>query len=352
MSKAVVVTGPTASGKTSFAHRLFELLDCSQIISADSKQVFKDLNIGTAKPSFDDIKKYHYKLIDCLEPDEFFSVHDFFSKVTTHLKSSDKSLIVGGTAFYLDTLRKGSPVSPPISRKIKEAVLIDFKKKGLNYLLKELSLKDPVYFQTVDKHNHRRVCRAIEVIRASNKPFSKWREERVSPVLDCLLLVLLPPREKMNQEIDNRVDDMVHQGLFEEVKSVLKKGISPDSLSLSGIGYREIVNFLKQKDTQDQKIIMSVINNIKRNSRKYAKQQLTWLKGFKGCLFLFDNDNFKMNDRSKLDKRDEWFYNIPKADVNQIPSVLLDKLKNGESHRLSLEYSHFLYQCLEEFYES
>ena len=340
--KAMVITGPTASGKTVFAHQVFDQLKFSQIINADSKQVFRGLDIGSAKPSLRDVKKYSYKLIDVLEPNEDFSVEQFLSAVKTNLDSEKKTLIVGGTGFYLDVLNKGLPLSIFIPDSIKQKVADDLRHRGLAFLLDELQKKDPQYFLKVDKKNHRRITRSIEVIRTANKTFSEIRQSQTPLPIDSFFVVIMMPRQVMNERINKRVDAMVEKGLFLEVENILKKGIPATSLALSGIGYREIVDFYEQGGEQKK-----VVESIKQNSRRYAKQQLTWFKTFKRALFLFDEKHFK----DGLDKKDEWFYNIPVVDTVQSPTRLLKKLKLGICHRLPLNQLNFFYRCIEEFYE-
>lgn len=338
----MVITGATATGKTVFSHKLFDDIGFSQIINADSKQVFKYLNIGSAKPSPQDIKRYNYKLVDFLEVNEHFSAQQFLIEVKANLQSDAKTLIVGGAGFYLDVLNKGLPTSIVVPDSIKKKVAEDLLYKGLQFLLDELREKDPEYFFKVDNKNHRRIVRAIEVIRSGNKTFTEIRRNRIPPAIDSFFIVIVMPRSMVNNRINKRVDEMINRGLFLEVETILKKGISPSSLSLSGIGYREVVDFLKNGGEREK-----VVENIKLNSRKYAKQQVTWFKTFKNALFLFNEEDF----REELDKKDEWFYNIPIADSLQDPDKLLEKLKQGVCHRLSLQHLDFFYKCIEKFYE-
>lgn len=315
LDKVVVITGPTASGKTNLIHEIVNP-NKDLIINFDSRQFYKNFNIGSAKPSLQELRKFNYQLIDFLELDKDISAYEFLKKFLNILKketSFKKIFLVGGSMFYLDVLKKGLPFSPPISKFLKENLEKKLKEKGLDYLIKIIQKKDPEYYREVDLKNPRRILRALEVIE-SGYSFSQLRKKRIPPPLDILQISIIQPRNILYKKIEARVEEMFKMGWIEEVENLLKKYPEETITKIKTIGYNEIVSYLQSKlDYQ------TTVQLIKQKTRHMAKKQLTWLKKENDGFFLVSsynkdeqNNNYK-NDfwiKEKLllsnDKKNNW----------------------------------------------
>ena len=281
--KALVIAGPTASGKTALSVACAKRLN-GEIISADALLVYKGLDIGTAKPTKGEMGGIPHYMIDVVEPTERFSVSDYERLALPILEDivarGKVPILVGGTSFYLDALLYqrtlgGAPADEGIRQKY-EAIFEKEGKEALFSLLREI---DPASAEVLHPNDKKRVIRALEIYELTGKRKSEQHDERI-PRLPVLAVGVDYPREELYARIDARVDGMIKSGLVEEVEGLLKSGIPENAQCMQGIGYKEVVEILKNSDlhsTMSDKInAMSDI--IKKNTRNYAKRQLTYLR--------------------------------------------------------------------------
>lgn len=277
MEQVIIIAGPTCSGKTSLSLKLAEELN-SEIISADSRQVFKYLNIGTAKPSRPELKKVKHHFISLLEPDENFNVSDFETEalaVIRQLHSKNKvPVVVGGSGLYIKSLVDGIFNTVDRDDEFRTQLMNERKEQGNEYLYKKLVAADPESASKMLPQNYKRVIRALEVLHLTGRPIWQLQQEYKRDVqLEFHQYALEWDRDKLYNNIETRVDQMLEDGLVEEVKSVLEKGYSKDLNSLNTVGYKEIISFLEGEIT-----LHRAAELIKRNTRRFAKRQITWFK--------------------------------------------------------------------------
>ena len=281
--KALVISGPTASGKTALSVECAKRLN-GEIVSADALLVYKGLNIGTAKPSKGEMGGIPHYMIDVVAPTESFSASDYERLALPILKDivarGKVPILVGGTSFYLDALLYkrtlgGAPADESVRKKY-EAIFEREGKEALFSLLQEI---DPASAEVLHPNDKKRVIRALEIYELTGKRKSEQHDERI-PRLPVLAVGVDYPREALYARIDARVDEMIKSGLVEEVEGLLNSGISENAQCMQGIGYKEVVEILKNSNlhsTMSDKInAMSDI--IKKNTRNYAKRQLTYLR--------------------------------------------------------------------------
>lgn len=274
-NKVIVIVGPTCSGKTRLGLMLAKKIN-GEIISADSRQVYKFLSIGTAKPTAEQLNSVKHYFIDELYPDEEFNA-DIFSKEAYELiekiiSSQKIPIVVGGSGLYIKALIDGIDVSVNSDKNLREELLKLKKMFGNEYLYEELKKLDPVSAQKMLPQNWKRVIRAIEVYKLSGKPI--WQHfpgTGEKKKFEFVQYGLKWNREKLYANIEKRVDEMIEQGLFNEVKNILNMGYSKEINSLNTVGYKELIDFIKNKITFEQAVYL-----IKRNTRRYAKRQMTW----------------------------------------------------------------------------
>lgn len=293
--KVIVIVGPTCSGKTKLGLILAEKLK-SEIISADSRQVYKYLTIGTAKPSLDELSRIKHHFIDELEPDQEFNA-DIFSKRAKEIISRliDKDtipIVVGGSGLYIKALVYGITQTLVSDKSLRNELLELRKKYGNDYIYEELKKIDPTSAEKMLPQNWKRVIRAIEVFRLTGKPI--WQHHIENPVqhdFEFFRYGLRWERNKLYQNIECRVEEMIKNGFVEEVKLILEKGYSKEINSLNTLGYKEIIDLLNNKFTFDE-----TVNRIKINTRRFAKRQLTWFNADKSIKW-FDIDSYeKLNN--------------------------------------------------------
>ena len=281
--KALVISGPTASGKTALSVACAKRLN-GEIISADALLVYKGLNIGTAKPSKGEMGGIPHYMIDIVEPTESFSASDYERLALPILKDiaarGKVPVIVGGTSFYLDALLYkrtlgGAPADESVRKKYEKI----FEREGKEALFSLLREIDPASAEVLHPNDKKRVIRALEIYELTGKRKSEQHDERI-PRLPVLAVGVDYPREALYARIDARVDEMMKAGLVEEVEGLLKSGIPENAQCMQGIGYKEVVEILKNSDLHstmsDKFNAMSDI--IKKNTRNYAKRQLTYLR--------------------------------------------------------------------------
>lgn len=297
MKDLIVLTGPTAVGKTSLSIALAKAVG-GEIISADSMQVYKYMNIGTAKITEEEKCGIPHFLIDELEPDEEFNVTIFKNKVMGYIediKSRGKvPIIVGGTGFYIQSviydINFNEYGDDSNVRKKYEAMAETLGKSELH---KKLALVDREYADSVSYNNVKKVVRALTFFEMTGEKLSehnKRERERSSP-FDFAYFVLTMDRKKLYERIDKRVDLMFDMGLVEEVKALMAKGYDKSLVSMQGIGYKEVIDYLSGKTSLEE-----CIDIIKRDTRHFAKRQLTWFKREKVVTYI-DKDEFVSEDK-------------------------------------------------------
>ena len=288
--KIIIIAGPTAVGKTSISVKLAKELN-GEIISADSVQIYKGADIGSAKVTKDEMAGVTHHLIDFLDINQGYSAGDFVRDATKAIDEiiakKKVPIIVGGTGLYINSLlfplTSGSERDEDLRIK-----LLEFKNKNGNRALwEELNKIDPESAKLIHYNQTDRILRAIEIYKTMGKKKSELTKS-VESKYDYLYFVLNVDRDLLYSRINQRVDIMINDGLVNEVKGLIEKdGLNENSPLLNGIGYREIYDYLTGKTTLDE-----AINLIKQHSRNYAKRQLTWFKKAKGALFVepnFDN---------------------------------------------------------------
>lgn len=290
MEKVIVIAGPTCSGKTSLAFTLAQRLN-SEIISADSRQIYKFLDIGTAKPTKQELSLVKHHLVNELELDEVFNAGRFVEKseeIISRLHSENKiPLIVGGTGLYIKSLIDGIINSVDTNEEIREQLLNDRKKFGNEYLYEALKKVDPLSASKMIPQNWKRIIRALEVYYISGKPIWQHFEEQFqTPKYTFLQFGLEWERSELYKRIEDRVEWMISNGLLDEVVSVLNMGYSKKLNALNTVGYKEIIAYLENEISLER-----AVDLIKRNTRRYAKRQITWFKADKRIEWLKINTN-------------------------------------------------------------
>ncbi len=274
MKELVVVTGPTAVGKTSEAISLAKHLN-TEIISADSRQFYKELNIGVARPSKEELAEVKHHFIAHISIQDPYSAGtyeaDAIKKIEELFEKHDKLVLTGGSGMYIDAIIKGIDNIPEVPKHFREELNQDLKEKGIEHLQNELKILDPEYYDIVDKHNHIRLIRALEVIRYSNQSFTSFRKNRKKErSFEITQYALHRNREELIERIDKRVEIMIGEGLLEEALSVHPYKHLP---ALNTVGYKELFEYFDKKTSLEQ-----AIERIKTNTRRYAKRQMTWFR--------------------------------------------------------------------------
>lgn len=298
--KLLVIGGPTAVGKTDLSIKIAKKLN-GEIISADSMQIYKYMDIGSAKVTEDEMDGVKHHLIDVVKPEVPFSVADFKEyggKALDDIISKDKfPIISGGTGLYINSLTCNMTFTEAEKDEEYRAYLENFAiEKGNEYIHEMLKECDPISYKEIHANNRKRVIRALEVFKLTNKPFSSYNvgDDFYDSDYDVHYYVLTMDRTKLYERINKRVDIMMEKGLLNECIRLKEMGYTSDIQSMQGIGYKEILYYLEGKISLDE-----AINMIKQGSRNYAKRQLTWFRRDKRCIFL---DKDIMSDAEILDK--------------------------------------------------
>ena len=296
-NKLIILAGPTASGKTSVSIDLAKRLG-GEIISADSMQVYKYMDVGTAKISVEEMQGVKHHLIDVLDPKEDFNIVKFQNMVKCSIEEIVKNghipILVGGTGFYIQSVIydidfNNEDDNSSVRKKLEE----DYDAFGADFMHEKLKKIDIVSAQNIHKNNKKRIIRAIEYFLINNEPISSHNEvqrEKKSPY-DYRFFVLNPPRDILYERINKRVDIMVENGLVDEVKKLREMGLSTANISMQGIGYKEIIEYLDGEVSLE-----TAIENIKQNTRHMAKRQVTWFKREKDVIYV-DPFSFESNDK-------------------------------------------------------
>ena len=285
LKKIISVSGPTAVGKTKKAIELAIFLK-TEIISFDSRQFYKEMKIGTAPPSKIELSTVKHHFIQNKSIFDNYTVYDY-SKDAKNLidilfKKYDNIILVGGSFLFLNSIFKELDEMPKISKDLRDRLNQDFEKKGKEYILSLLKKIDPKYLEMVDKNNHRRIIRALEVSIQSQKPYSSFLGKKSPSKYNHISIALNNERKVIHDSINKRVDIMVRNGLLEEAQSLYKYSrLNP----LNTVGYKELFNYFDGKSSKTESI-----DQIKINTRRFAKKQITWLNN-NGKHFWFSPEN-------------------------------------------------------------
>lgn len=294
MNRLLVIVGPTAVGKSRLALRLAQEFN-GEIIGADSRQVYRYLDIGTAKPERRDMSLVPHHLIDIITPDQDFSLAQYQQlayQVIEDIQGRDRlPLLVGGSGQYIRAVLEGWGIpavapDPEFRRSLEERAAGG----KADELYRELAEVDPVAAERIDRHNLRRVIRALEVTRSTGTPFSSLTQ-KTKPSFDVLVIGLTADRAALYRRIDSRVDKMMERGLVEEVRGLMARGYSLDLPSLSGIGYKEVGLFLRGELT-----LPVAIQQTKFETHRYVRQQYSWFRLKDSRIKWFDIDDAKAED--------------------------------------------------------
>ena len=285
-TRVVAVVGPTAAGKTDLAATLAREFD-GEVVSVDSRQVYRRLDIGTAKPSRRLREEVPHHLVDVIEPDEAFDVSRYCA--LAHAAVEDIAFrrrtvfLCGGTGFYLRALTEGLCAAPGADQAMRSALAREQEERGLSALWQELQSVDPVSASRIASTDAVRILRALEVARLSGKPLSQWQQEHAfsNRPYEVMILVVSPPVSELDERIVQRTKSMWESGLLEETQEVLRAGFSPQLPALQAIGYREAQRVLREEWNSHE-----AIDAICLQTRRYAKRQRTWFRGLEAAHWL------------------------------------------------------------------
>ena len=295
----IILTGPTAVGKTALSIELAKDLN-AEIISADSMQIYEYMDVGSAKVTKEEMDGVIHHLIDEVKPDYAFSVSEFQKRANKYIKDIDdrgkKVLVTGGTGLYLNSLIYDMDFAKSNSNsKLREELELELKENGIDYMHEKLRTLDEDAANRIHKNNTKRVIRALEVCLDGKKMQDFSTELKYNENYQPIIIVLNRDREVLYERINKRVDLMMENNLIDEVKHLLDIGYDKNLISMQGIGYKEIVKYLEGEYSLDE-----AIEIIKRDSRRYAKRQITWFKRYKESKW-FDLDKY---DNSEILKED------------------------------------------------
>lgn len=297
MSKIILVVGATASGKSQVGVDLAKKFN-GEIVSCDSMQVYKDMNIGTAKITEDEMQGMPHHMIDVTNAESNFSVGEYAKmadEVISDILSRGKiPIIVGGTGLYVDGILYPMSFGGNKDTHIREELEEQLATRGKEYMYAMLTKIDPQDAEKIHPNNVKRVLRSLEIFKTTGNCKSQLKEKDKSLKYDPLMIVLDLDRHVLYERIDARVDKMIETGLIEEIKSLLSRGVGFQCRSMQAIGYKEFKDYFDGIKTQEQ-----TIEIIKRNSRNYAKRQLTWFKRYDFAKHFSPNDILGMEKEVK-----------------------------------------------------
>lgn len=300
-----MIVGPTAVGKSEVAIELAKRIN-GEIVSCDSRQVYKYLNIGTAKPTKEERKKIPHYLIDIIEPDEEFNAFLYARKAHAAISRIHRKrkipILVGGSGLYVRAAIDGIFLGAKKNKEIRARL----EKFSSSNLYKKLKKVDSETASRLHPHDKVRIVRALEVYELTGQPIAALQEisKGKKPNYDLIMIGLKRKREELYQRINQRVEEMIEEGLIKEVESLLEKGFSKDLIGLKGLGYKEIIGYLKGEYD-----LKEAIRLLKRNTRRFAKRQLTWFK---------------------QDKRIHWLEIAEKDSANRIASEIIKSIRTSK----------------------
>jgi tRNA dimethylallyltransferase len=279
--RVIILAGPTCCGKSALAMMLAEKM-AGEIVSADSMQVYRGMDIGTAKPSRAEMEAIPHHLVDIRDVTQSFNVVDFYYEARQACQSiisrNRIPIVVGGSGFYLHALLFGPPEGPPSIPEVRKKFEEEWEQLGAEALYSRVAEFDPDYAKTITHHDRQKIVRALEIITLTGKKISQmaWKERKQPVNYDFRCWFLQRPRENLYRRIEKRCDKMLLEGLLEEVTELEQKGIWENSSACQAIGYRQTLDFLKTSQTRDE--YRKYVEKFKQASRNYAKRQFTWFR--------------------------------------------------------------------------
>lgn len=284
--KVIIVAGPTAVGKTKYSIEIAKAFN-GEIVSADSMQIYKYMDIGSAKPTQDELSQAKHYLVDEIDPRQEFSVAEYQALAKQYIKqifeSGKTPVISGGTGLYINSLLYDMDFSVmPKQAEFRKQLEREAELHGVEYVHDRLKELDPAAADRIHPNNLKKVIRAIEILETTGERVREFQESFV-PTGDygCILIGLTRDREELYRRIDERVDLLMKAGLVEEIESLLDKGLTEKSISMKGIGYKEIIAYLHGEYDQAE-----AVRRVKQNTRHYAKRQLTWLRRYQDMIWI------------------------------------------------------------------
>lgn len=288
--KVIVICGPTASGKTALSIELAKKIN-GEIVSSDSMQIYKYMDIGTAKPSKEEMQGVKHYLLDFVEPNKRYSVAEYkkdAEKAIEEIISKGKTpIVVGGTGLYVDSLIYGIEYQDiELDEKYRKELEEKAQKEGLEKLYEEAKKIDPQAMEKISSNDKKRIIRVLEIYKATGKTKTEQEiQSRKNGVkYDYKVFAINMDREKLYERINKRVDIMIEQGLIQEVENLLKK-YDEFPTAMQGLGYKEVVEYLQGKTTKEE-----MVEKIKMETRRYAKRQITWFKKNKQTIWIEPQD--------------------------------------------------------------
>jgi tRNA dimethylallyltransferase len=272
--KLIIIAGPTAVGKTDLCVKLAQLLD-TEVVSADSRQFYRELAIGTAKPTLEEMQGVKHHFVDSHSIHDYYSVGDYEKECLAVLEDifsrKDVAILTGGSGMFIKIVTDGIDEMPDTDLTLRATLMARLEIEGLTPLATELEALDPLYFAEVDQQNPQRIVRALEVCLSTGQPFSSFRKkQKAERPFSCVRIGLERPREELYQRIDKRMDLMLAAGLEEEAIRYIDYR---EHYALKTVGYKEIYEQLDGAYDKEE-----MLRLLKRNSRRYAKRQLTWFR--------------------------------------------------------------------------
>ena len=279
--RVIVIAGPTAVGKTNLSIDIAKILD-GEIISSDSMQVYKEMDIGSAKPTIDQRNEVSHHLVDIRDISQTFNVAEFYYEAHRACREiilkGKVPIVVGGSGFYLHTFLYGPPLGPPSDGEIRKRLEMQLKTIGSSALYERLQMLDPEYAQTITEHDKHKIVRALEIIAITQKKVSEIPKPKKLQDDDynfrCWFLYM--PKEILYQKVDRRCDEMIVNGFIEEVERLEEKGFRGNFSASQAIGYRQCLEYLLTNQTEED--MLEFIRVFKKASRHYVKRQFTWFK--------------------------------------------------------------------------
>ena len=288
-NQLVTIIGPTAIGKTDLAIKIAEFYN-TEIVSADSRQFYRELNIGTAKPSSSELSKIKHHLINNKSIQDQYNINDFekdaIESINSIFKKNKVAVLVGGSGLFINSVLYGLDEIPEIDEDIRNSLYSDMDSLGIKALQEKLKLLDHNSYDNIDIDNPRRLIRALEVTIGSGKPYSSFlKKTKKNRNFNAIKIGLNQDRAELYEKINNRVDNMIKDGLIDEVKGLYElKNLK----TLNTIGYSEVFKYIDGIYSEDE-----CINEIKKNTRRYAKRQMTWFKSIEDVKWISPNYNLK-----------------------------------------------------------
>lgn len=287
-----IIVGATASGKTSLAIELAKHLNC-EIVSADSRQIFKEMNIGVARPTVEELKTVKHHLIATWSINEEYNVARYekeaINGINTLFKQNNYVVLVGGSGLYINAVINGIDDMPDISKQIRSQVQQLYEEKGLSYLQDLLKEKDIEYYNIVDKQNHRRIQRALEICLQTGKTFTSFRTANISQRdFNIKIIGIKRERQELINRINQRTNLMIEEGLVEEAKGLFDYR---HLVALNTVGYKELFDYFQNNISLEE-----AIEQIKIHTRQYAKRQMTWFNKVPNIKWIESTNNINFNE--------------------------------------------------------